>query len=95
MTSVCGLARKRLLAIGDQELVEIGIRADDRHVPGRGRKRDAVDGCAKLDVAAEKLGEFGTSVFPAMDELYAGGSSSRRPVSCRHIRTSTAMMNSI
>ena len=56
----------RLFTIGDQILVEVGVRANDRHMRNSRRERDFINGCTKFNFTAEEVDKFGTDTISSM-----------------------------
>ena len=66
--ALTGPALECVLAIPDQELVEVGVGADHRQVPGPRLEGDAVGCHAIFDVGAEKPGKYSIAVSPQVGE---------------------------
>src|SRR5262245_66177205 len=47
----------------DEEVVEIGVRANDRQIPDPLFECDLIGGSTKFDIGAEEFGKFGTPIF--------------------------------
>ena len=61
--------RQRIFAVGEQQLVQVGVRAEDPRFRGVARERDIIDRRAELDGLAEELRQLGPLIFaPLVDE---------------------------
>ena len=60
--------RAGLLAVFDQQFVEVRIGVDDGHLLGRYRKCDLIRIGAEDDIAAQERVQLGTTSFAAMNE---------------------------
>ena len=64
---------QRLLAIADQQLVQMRVGTDDRKVLDLWRIGDFVHGGTEFDVVAEEFGKFGRALVTVMREPHPFG----------------------
>ena len=60
------VGQRAFLQNRDQELVEVRIRANDRHLLNGWRKCDFIDACTKIDTTANELGKFRAVIISPM-----------------------------
>ena len=66
---VCAPAmRQRIFAVGEQQLVQVGVRAEDPRFRGVARERDIIDRRAELDSLAEEFRQLGPLIFASAGE---------------------------
>ena len=63
--------RAGLLAVFDQQLIEVGISRDDGHLIDRSGKCHLIRSGAKGDIAAQEFFQRGSTAIAAMNELDA------------------------
>src|SRR3974390_983961 len=60
---------ERVLAIFDQQLVQMMVRADDRNIARALNERDLVNRRSEFNAAAEKIDQFPINPVPTMGKL--------------------------